>query len=376
MPVQFDDSIVYDSGTAQTVEESFRIYAAWAQLHDFSFEKIIDVNSSNVATGSDWSEQNIIETVVPFDVTVHYTVDGAGHGLVLRYDDATGDHLLFGLQADGKLVIYEVISSISTLILSIPTDGPLYGDVTVMFRQQRFSDDETDLWITFSMWIDDALIGTHAIYTGTVDNGDYYIGVTAQSTSRTFTNISVPQLTEFAEWSSVDPGESPLGGLERAIEGRYVKYFIRFDGSIRAWRSRTASSQRTFVDDDDVHTRTITYDKRQLYNHVRMLGGYAQAEFIRTDLIAKFGHKFVEINNPYLITESACRRESERQIFRMEEMYIAENIGTPFTPTIEIEDRITTPSGDRIITSRRWIFSEALIEQELQTRLYTAQYGV
>lgn len=374
MPIQFDNSIVHDHGTPQNVEESFVIYSNWSKIHDFKFDNILEESSETPSAGSLWDSYTVFDDDMPFDVVIEYDVDGAGHGVIIKYDSDASTYMVFGLTSDGKLVIYDYADSTLTKLYEKPTSGALYGSVKVMTRQQRFSEDETDVWHTLSMWIDDALIGTHTIHTGTADENSYQVGVCNQSTSRTFTNIRIPQLTEFTEWSSVDPGESPQGGLERSIEGRYVKYFIRFDGAMRAWTSRVGGSVWTF-DEEEYYLLRYMYDKRQIYNHIRMTGGYAQAEFVRADLIAKYGHKFAEINNPYLMTEIACRREAERQINRMEEKFSTETILTQFTPTVEVEDHVTTEISERIVSSRKWVFSPGTIDQELSLRGYTGRYG-
>lgn len=374
MPVQFDNTIVYDRGTAQTVEESFRIYSSWSQIHDFNFDSIVDEASLSPSLGASWDSKSIISGDLPFDLVIEYDVDGPGHGVVLKYDSVAGTYMIFGVTSDGYMVIYEFNGVINSLVHKMPVDTALYGHIRVSTRQQRFSDDETDIWHTVSMWVDDSLVGTHTMLLGEADENEYEIGVIVESTSRTFTNIRVPQLTEFTEWSSVDPGESPQGGLERSIEGRYVKYFIRFDGSMRAWTSRLASNVRTFTK-AELYVLNWAYDKRSLYNHVRMTGGYAQAEFVRADLISQFGHRFIEINNPYLLTEIACRREAERQIRRMEERYSTGVVASVYTPIIEIEDRIAGPAGDHIVTSRKYEFTPTTVTQELELRKYTGDYG-
>jgi hypothetical protein len=374
MPVQFDNSIVYAHGEPQTVEESFKIYSNWSKIHDFSFDDLISVTSDTVALGIGWNSTSVIDQNIPFDITMYYTVTASGHAAVVKYNQVTGDHMIFGITTGGEAVIYDVVSSVPTLKFKQSVDTALFGDVTIASRQQRFSDDETDVWHTLSMWIDGALVVTHSIYIGEADETEYKVGVAVETSSLTFTNIRVPQLTEFAEWSSIDPGESPLGGLTRSIEGRYVKFFIRYDGSMRAWRSKITSSVFTFAE-GELYGRVDNYDKRQLYNHVRMTGGYAMAEFVRADLIAKYGHKFIEINNPYLLTETACRREAERQIYRMEEAWFTSTFQSPFTPLLEPEDHITTSTGDKIVSSRKWSFSSATVDQDMSVRFYGGNYG-
>ncbi len=42
MGVQFDDTFVFENGRPQTVEDSIKVYANWAGIHQFKFDSLIE----------------------------------------------------------------------------------------------------------------------------------------------------------------------------------------------------------------------------------------------------------------------------------------------------------------------------------------------
>jgi hypothetical protein len=368
--VSFSQAILADFGAAQTVEEAFRVYGNWACIHDFNFDSIYEAASVSVGAATGWATPVKAGTALPVDVLVEYNVTSGSHALLLRHSEYDDSGLLFGINSSGHLFAQEwAFGNPGIMYMNIPAHTTI-GNVKIAYRQQRFSSDENDVWEAATMWIDDALIDTYVRYVGTATGESVTIAFTSDTTGQTFTDVRVPQLTQFTEWTSIDPGEPAAGGLERAVEGRYTKYFMRFNGELRAWRSKASPSRHTFTDSDSIYVRAASYDRRQLYTHVRMLGAWVQAEAVRGDLIKSRRHRFLEANNPFLMSEADCYAEATNELRRMEEAAYTETIETPFTPLLEPEDRISTPSGEWIVSSREADFSITASDQALTTRKY------
>lgn len=379
-----------DQNLPQTVESSFRAYANFAGIHQFKFDTLyvlgssgwstenvdldFNVNSSRIiidatAASAGWKQVQQ-STLLPSSVLVKYHKTQHRQGVFITKSD--GSAYLIGTDSSGHPVVQKATDQVTFVtVLSIPKTTPIEADVELAYRQIRFSDSESDLWHTFSLYMNGALVCTYVEKLSDVPAAQVQIGMAAYGGDGvTYTDISVPQITEFAETSTLDPSEFAMGGLQRAIEGRYLKFFIRFDGSLRAWKPRAVESVHTFSK-GEVLTLDEPYDNRNLYTHVRQVGAYTQAEFVRSDLIRQHGHRFVEQNNPYLMTEADCFEQARLSILRMESEALTQEFTCPITPLVEPEDRITTPDGDWIMEERQIRLLGLKIEQQITARSYT-----
>jgi hypothetical protein len=164
-------------------------------------------------------------------------------------------------------------------------------------------------------------------------------------------SVSLIDKENIPTYITLDPGESPIGGLQRAIDGRYVLPFTRFDGSIVPYVWADKISSHTFTMDKYFELQ-IAKDTRELHSHVRMLGAYVEAEYIHDPLIDIVGSRFTEANNPYLMTESECYAEAKNQVRRMLEAAEQASFRSTYMPFLEPEDRITIEGhGDWIVNS-------------------------
>lgn len=364
MPIAFDNSFVFNHGRPQTVEEAIRVYCSWARLNQFTFLDFYYA-SELVPSGT------IIfsETPVGTDFVMTYRIESAEeHGVVFLYENAS--NYWYALLDGSNFLVYRVIEDTPTLLYSHPM-GRAYekGNFIWAVRQQTFSSEESDVWLGVSCWVNDKLIGCHGSYVGVPQTKDYYAGVLGESV--TMTNVRIPQLRQFVEWASLDPGEPLIGGLERMLDGRYVRYFLRHNGKIKAWRAAEISPSLDLDDPDEIEMLSSTRDRRQVFNHVRMLGAFVEAEYVDTALVTSYGHRFQEIQNPYLMTEGECYAEAKAAIKRSLETEISEQIQSPYTPLLEPEDRVDTPTGPRIIERiDRKVSPAGIMDQGLTLRAY------
>lgn len=379
MSVVFDNSIVYDYGVPQTVEDLFRVYGNWSKVHDYKFEDLYFKDQVELTGKFAWSTQHLATGYAPNDLTIEYTTNNLGHGVVLQRVNSN-KYLVFALATNG-LIAFEYntdyANNYKTLFLKPNTDStPVQGNVKVSFRQIVMSNNENDIWNAMSMWMNNKLVGTYMYHVGVAQHRKTRVGLTAQN-GRTinYTNVRIPQLCQYAEWASIDPGEPPMGGLKRSLEGRYIKFFSRWDGSLRAWKSQTSATSAYTFSNRELYAYQRSFDKRELYSHIRILGAWTQAEYIDSDLVSKYGHRFAEINNPYIISEADCYEKAQDQVLRQKESSLIERFESQFTPHLEPEDRITTSNGDRIVTGKTVNYAPGTIDQSMQVRYYSEDYG-
>lgn len=344
MPVTFQDHRLSDQQPPLTLEESFRLYAAYAGIHDCNFDDLF-TDSSISYTGTvaaTWTSALQIADL-PLSYTVSYTKTVARQGVVVGVG-STGTGYLVCTDSSGIYVYYG-----ATLKYSVPIVTPTEADVVVAFRQVRYNDREDELWRVITLWMNDALILTYSEPASLIIDSPRF-GMAAYGTDAvTYTDVRVPELTDFAEWATLDPGETPLGGLRRVIEGRYLQYFVRFNGELRAWRPKSRVEDHELVD-NVIYTGRVSTDLSQMANHIRMVGAYTWAEALDADLVEKYEHRFREENNPMLMSEKECYTEAVRSLKRVREAANGEQVRTPFTPLLEPEDRVSTPNGDWLIS--------------------------
>jgi|GEM_PF-2124937 hypothetical protein len=369
MPIKFDNNTQNKIGAPQTVEDSIRAYANWSGIHDLSFDTAFHIGEQYVGTAGDWQVYKLSYVLQP-EVLLKYRLDirgGAGHGAAFYDGD---DYIAIGFEGDtGFLVVFEVKSGVEKLLQRIESEESSDGEVMISHREMRFNEDQRYLWQVLTIWMNGLMVYTYTRKITTPHSGALQIGLLGHGVGRTFYDIQVPQLTDFMEWSSIDPGETATGGLSRALEGRYVKYFIRYNGALRAWRPSGKPSVYTFAL-DDMQSKSLSFDKRGLYTHVRMLGAYQQSEYLDDLLVRKYGHRFIEVNNPYLMTPQACLREARREVARMESAATSYSLTASYVPRLELEDRITTPDGDWLISSREVQHEGPEIRQTITARKF------
>jgi len=292
---------------------------------------------------------------------------------------AAGEHYLVGINDTGHPFVskYEPLTHTYEVMLQLPTFAPAEADVKIAFREMRFGDSSSGTFHSVSLWLNSQHYLTFTEeYTdadGVID-GPIYFGLAAPTGQTvTYANVRIPELTTFTDWISLDPSETSIGGLQRAIEGYYLKFFMRHDGALRAWKPKATTALYSYSDDER-YNRTIQYDTRDLKTHVRQLGAYTQAEYIRHDLVQRYGHRFAEINNPYLFTEEECYEQAQLAIKRLEERMLTERFASIYHPLLEVEDHIQTPDGERILTSRNVSFEiGSTATEDVEARQYT--YG-
>jgi len=368
MPVNFIDHRMNDRGISFPVEDVFRLFGSWAGLHDYSFDSTFsaeEVQLIGVAAG--WTES--IESVsLPTSYTISYHKVDTRQGIVINHGSVV--KFLVATLSSGYPAIYRNTGSGYVLAHTTPTITPETADVIVTFRQIQMTDSDDSFWWTISVWMNDKLITTYSEHSTTIVSGCTFGFAVYNGDTVSYTNVNVPELTETAEFGTLDPGEYPMGGMQRSIEGRYIRFFIRFNGSFRVWKSKSIPVSLTYESETKIDQSERGYDISAIASHIRIMGAWRIAEAYSSALTATYGHRFREDNNPMLMTESECFEEAKRTLLRIEEAVFSESIGVSHIPLIEVEDRIETPTGDYLISGLGLSFGMGFIDQSVNARKY------
>jgi hypothetical protein len=307
---------------------------------------------------------------LPYSHLIEFSVTAWGWAAVVRLLD-NDDYWLVGIDTSGHPFVSIKTGATWTVGCSLPDVVPAEATVQIAFREVRLGATTSDVYHTVSMFLNDrhriSYTEFHASIAGSVRFGlAVYSGLT-----RKFSNVRIPELAAYADWASIDPGETGDSGLRRTIEGYYIKTILKHNGTMRAWVPKTSPSVHNYTTEEADSIEEVV-DTRALKTHVRLIGAYAQAEYVDTDLMRQHGHRFMEINNPYLFTEQECYEQAQLAIRRMREQAVVNTLSVLYQPLVEPEDHITTPYGERIVTSRSIVFGGAGdISESMTARQYT-----
>lgn len=368
--VSFMSNFIHNRARPQVVEDAFRAYGNFAGIHDFKFKSLFSLDTLTItSTAGVWSNHRQ-DPALPHSHLITYSTENSyGTAVGVNVDQAPGFNgyeYIVGTDASG----HPFVNRGSNTYMILPTLCPVNANVIVAVREIQNSTEKNDVWLSISLWMNDKLMLTYQEWRQSFYPWpNLYFGLASYgSSSRTFTNIRIPQMTDFIEWNSLDPAETPSGGLSRAIQGRYLKYFVRYNGSLYAWRPITTTSIATYTNDQRFQTLRRVLDRRELLTHVRQVGAYVQAEYIRNDLGP---HRFAELNNPYLMNIFDCELEALKATERQQEMADIVTFVADCHPLVEIEDHITIPEGDYILTARNGInLTAPRASEEIESRRY------
>lgn len=362
MPVNFKHFRCNNRVPSLTLENVFQQFGAWSGIHDYAFEDTYADDTAAVSYGGSGYGGTMLGLSILPNFAVQYTFSALGAGIRV-----TGGSLdwVIGLDTSGRPFVLTAAQGI--LAMRLPTTYSAPATCEMVFRQIRVNDREDEVWFLATLYVNGKVaiayseVGSATI--SAVDVGLYtYTGV-----SNTFTNIRIPELTETAEFGTLDPGEVPLAGLQRTMEGRYLKYFMRWDGSLRAWKKKARDVTLTV---DHLMGLKRIYDLPALVTHARMMGAWVWAEAINEDLVRQYGHRFFEDNNSMLLTEEECVVESVNTIRRSEEAAFGIDLQAPFQLFLEPEDRITADDDDWLIDGYSLDVGEGRITASISARKY------
>lgn len=385
--IYFINLTVSDYGRPMTIERACKLYSNYANVNTWAFDSLYTGGTSNwslgsgvsvgagpafTATGSPSGWRDAIQTGVeiPTNHTITFDVTGYGWGVITRTVGST--HWLIGLDASGHPTFEVWNGSAYVQQGSRPSTFSNTADykVQVCFQEIRYGKD-TNIWNAISMWINDRLAISYIGYNATLINTTMHIGFAVrESSTKTFSNVRVPELCDIAEAITIDQGESPMSGLQRAIEGRYLQMLSRYNGALRVYRPKQQSSLFTLATGE---SRNNTFNKNTIKNHIRMVGAYEYAEAMSNTSIAKYGHLFQELQNPYLMSEWEALREAQQSIKRLEENAVSESMRYSYQHFMEIGDRITLFGNDRTVKSVNIDVTPVQLTMQLTAKGYS--YG-
>lgn len=326
----------------------------------------LTLTSSSTPTPFQYAAQT--STPMPNSYLLSFNMVQTDWMAVVRYLSSS-DFWIIGCDGSGNPLVYTYNGSTYTQVAASNETIVANSRVLVFFGEIRFGT-TSDIWQVAALWCNGHFMVHHAVKVTASLTQDHYFGFALrESRTRTFSKIHIPELTELAEVCTIDPGETPLSALQRTIEGRNVKYLMRPSGALKAYKPGPQSISSTLVMSRLSKLRTAL-EVNAIKSHIRMVGAYDQAEYLDADLSQRYGYRFTQQQNPYLMNQGACLEAARMTLKRIQEHALNESFNASVIHFLEQEDRILTPRGNRLISSIEVVYLKPLATASIQTRDY------
>lgn len=361
--IRFQETLACNSQENRTIEDNTKLLFAYGGIHDRSFDSEIndafatlDATVWNVGGASLYATWSIASSQLqgvgggdadwdlllsvddmPADGKITVTKNCARGGLIFRATDKDNGFMFFW-DADSCGFQHCDAGSWSILI-DLPKIYSGIGDVTLSWREMKFRAVSDEKYLFMAAWIDGELACTTEYDISDAAPGKKVGFAVYDSDTVLFDDCHLPELAEIIEWCSVDVGESPGGALSRMLGRRHIKYFLRYDATLRMWRPKDATSTYTY----QRHITNFNWDvdHRNLVGHWRQVGAWEQADYLDTAVLAKGVARFHKDNNPDLTAKEACYNEAVYAIQRLNEISDRVDMSVPAQVLQEPEDVAT-----------------------------------
>lgn len=384
-----------------TLEDVFKRYAAFGGIHDFefvnSFPTFDPAHWTALGSGGSYSGGSILQsgtsgadqvawydTDMPHSYTVEFWLrkikfsffvrgDGVNNYYEIQYDGNTS--------ATGFVTIWKVVGGSGTAVYNRALQSWEVANagskLKISVRDSQLASDSANRILYISVWMDDLNIASYADLSAGAPPLRMGFKIVSGTTAGTvLTDFKVPNLGEIIPWSSLDPGERPLDAINRAIEDRYIKYWIRWNGNLKAWSPGQRSAAVTLTTAKEFSNVPAT-DLRQIYSHIRVVGAFQWVQLIDNTLLRSVGHRFAEINNTSLWNADDCVRVGQQMFIWAKEQMFQVSFATLGQIFLEHEDRVQIPDvhapgayKDYIVDSIQWEYSNGAIVAHIGGRQY------
>jgi len=251
------------------------------------------------------------------------------------------DNLCYAAWDDTSISLCLRVSSVDTELCVLPK-APA-GDRAVTISVQPGEDDDCFI----SVWFDGQFMANARLET--YPAGRKLALGTHNATTIEYDDLRIAELTEVLPVMTMDAGETPLGALQRAIGRRHIRYFMRFNGVLRAWRPKAQATALTRAA-TAVYSHGESVDRRQVVSHWRQVGAWDMADAYDADLMAAIGHRFHLDENPDLMTEDECEAEAAYNLDAIKENAHGLQADFPMMVFLEPEDRLTITPSDWLLS--------------------------
>lgn len=397
---RFDTTIVAEDRQVISLEDVYRFLGAFGGVHDTRFNSMVSGVAATGVTGVTWSvgtgewdhdESGYLEPqsysaedyavfwcneVMPSSYT--FEVCGHGNGVAIVVRGTPTDYYLISLTNAFGLEFSHVVDGVATLLNSgfedLQSEAMIlgYGRIRIAVRDTVLTTNSADRWLFLSVWQDHAFIGTHAINILGTDPG-FRMGLAAadNGVSYLYGMVHVPDLYDIIPFATLDPAETPWGGIQRAVADKVVENFIRYDGTLTAFRSMPKDRDRSYYN-TGMNSLTVDIDTRNLFTRLRLNYALDWVEIFDEELYEAYGHKFEEVTSQVIENLDEAEIEALAMLRRVKENIRFAELQTMMGgPFLEPQDRVLMPDGeDYFVNGFSWRLESNRMYTTLEGRHY------
>lgn len=396
--IHFGNSLIFCNQQPITVRDVYRMCAAFGGIHEVRFGK--DQQNPWLKTADMWTGLEG-EWIITADGLICYNYDGVATSIwskemtggvimpsssqidfyaqpnVNIYFMGIPNYTYYAVRlTDSATEVYRMNQGQLSLLCSMPI-GLAVGSlskVSVIYRIYQYSADKDDKWMQVVVYIDDQHVLSHADRLTNITLGNQMgwrldgVNSVLEWTLPYHPVFNIP-----VEWVSIDPDETPMAAIERAVGERFIKTFMRNDGSMMVLRP-TQQSPEFLIPRSQITNLKRNLDLRAIKTHARVWSAWTYGDYFDKPIASKFGRRFTNVNNPNVFTEEEARLEAENIFHRSRSESDRIAFELPFTPFLEPEDAIWTEDyGTYFVDSGTVSIEGEKIVMQINGRKYT--YG-
>lgn len=373
--VKFNSFTVSDKSEPLSLDNMFRRYAAFGGIlkldtnylctqFDTTSWPSSDNGGSGVITTNNRIERNAITVALktiyggiqpPISFVMSFYAYENDWAVKVRESSSVSGVTCFKIQlvsgTNNKLRVYNMVDDVETLLMekqwtsdNRPVSLPM--KVTIAVRDEQGTTDDTKRQIGISIWFNEEQVLCVGTIVSTVYGQFLAFDVPAGPVaSPVYDRLTISRLAEIIPVSSIDPGEAPMTAIQRALEDRYIRWWVRWDGSMFVFYPVGRSAVLNMTSNSE-YSLERQRDTRQLFSHIRVMGALQWVQLKDDALVQIVGHRFKEFNSPSLWTSADCVRVGQSLFVRAKEQADRARMVATGLPFLEPEDRLAVPVAD------------------------------
>jgi len=359
--IQFQDGHFRDREHPNTLEESMRLTGAYAGIHDYDVEDLIQDPFDNL---DNWTP----DASGTYEISAgRLSITGAGDAryyriwndtlvdpsFVVSFDLVSGDGQIVFLGSDAKTSFSAWWTSTTSGFAKVSPNGTwtdwliVPGGIAAPARVQLAVKYELDIntdikWIHMTLFADGECI---AGLTKNIGGASYSwvssnLGLSVTNSDVLLVdNLTVSSFARIVEWTTIDVGDNAASGSSRAVGTTRLARQARWDSTVRIWRPGNRDLDWTLPEYRPVKA-AYRDEKTEVVTHVRTRGVLYQVDVFNDAEGRVHLHRFLQTDDPNLFSKEATQAEAEKVLYDAREKQRTAQIEMPPNPALEPHDRI------------------------------------
>jgi hypothetical protein len=247
---------------------------------------------------------------------------------------------------------YSFAGQSATKLSEIPTVFSSPAKIRVAAWPIRHSKIDAIDGVAMSVYVNGKLVLSHVV-NRTTDVPGRYIGIATYNTNTvSVSELTIPQLHEIIEWTSVDPDETVSSGMGRVVSQDRIRVQARFNGAVKIWRNDELDVDWV-IPPKRILSKQIT---KNLFwpTHMRMIGAWHERDTYR---LGPQGYVFASAQDPNALDAIMTYRRGLRAHRDVEERASTATLKMHPNVLLEPEDIVRLAPDQYKVTSIEYAIS-------------------